>query len=447
VFFSPFLLVCVALGTGVLPLSFGREGMLESDFGRLDLYSIRVLGLWFACALLLSALFSRTMRYCRRFPWHLGFLLFATVAMAWAPSLAYGARMVAKLTSPFLFLLLILVAVSSWRQLRCLQYVMYFSGLMALMISVGAVVAGYVTVTSQIGLGIPGLGPSVTSAHLATLAMLTLAAARTSATPFRYLILTACFGAGVIAGSTRITIAGMFLGWAVILWMSGRGAMRWFLPLGGVVAIPALFLMNETFQRRMFKSQEGLSLDLLLKDPASAVDQIHGSGRFEQWAYVMKTFFTPSPVFGSGSGATQHYFYTHQVGLNVIHSEYVRLLAEFGLIGAGLFVLAVLAYVVRLKANYRFLATKEGQTYALAGIGSLVVYVVYMATDNAIDYVTSCGIVVFALIAMCEKARELDNRSLPVHIDDRMVGEDIALDPLAAAAAAGGRRFPLLIPK
>lgn len=439
-FFSPLLLICVALGTGALPVSLGSSGLMASDFGRLDLYSMRVFGLWLASVLLIVPSFSRLMDYGSRFRWHLAFIFFVVMALIWSPSLLYGARMVAKLTAPFLFLLLVLVSISSWSGLRSMERAMFFSGIMAVVLSVGAVVAGYTRVNSLVGLGIPGLGPAGTSAHLAILTMLALAAAGTRKVRVIYAVIALCFGAAVIAGFTRITIAGLFIGIAVVLWVSTPGWFRWIMPLAGVASVPALFLFSDTFRRRMFKNQEGVSLDMLTQDPSAALDQIHGSGRFDHWAYVMKTFFEPSPLFGSGVGTTQHYFYTHQLGLSVIHSEYVRLLAEVGLVGMGLLVIAVVAYMVRLTRTYHQARTSRTKTYALAGLGGLVVYLVFMATDNAIDYVSSAGIYVFCLIAMSEKARELEEAEAA----DGVQTDQVDVVSVPTAETAPPRRYPIL---
>jgi O-antigen ligase len=442
-FFSPLLLICLALSTGALPLALGPEGWLASDFGRLDLYSIRVFGLWLASMLLIVPSFSLLPDYFLRFRWHVAFLLFAVMAMIWSPSLVYSARMVAKLTAPFLFLLLVMVSVSSWTALRSIERAMWCSGILAVVLTLGAVVGGYtkVSLSTVVGLGIPGLGPAGTSAHLAILSMLAVAAARTRSARAAYVIIALGFSGMVIAGFTRITIAGLFLGAAVVLWMSSSRWFRWVFPLAGVASVPALFVLSETFRRRMFKNQDSISLDMLTREPSAMLDQIHGSGRFDHWAYVMKTFFDPHPLFGSGVGTTQHYFYTHQLGLSVIHSEYVRLLAEVGLIGIVLVILAFLAYMVRLRRIYRLATTNQTKTYALAGLGSLVVYLIFMATDNAIDYVTSSGIFVFCLIAMSEKARDLETAQAAV---DRVGAVQEDVPSVAATESVPHRRYPIL---
>lgn len=437
-------LAIAALLTGMLPLTLGREGMMVTVFGRMDLYAVRLLGLWLAALLVIMPNLWQAGRYSLRYRWHLLFLAFALLSLVWAPSAAYGARMIVKLTAPFMFLLLILLTCSCWQDLRRLQHTMVLSGILAIVVALFAVFRGYSSFSTQLGLGVPGLGPAATSANLAVLTALALAFLRTSP-GWLAAALLGVFAAACVAGFTRITIAGLLLGMSSVLWVSCKGVIRWLIPLVGIVSVPTLFLFSDIFRQRMFKNGGDISLDLLLKNPAVALDQVHGSGRFEAWSYVLNSFFKPNPFLGSGVGTTQSYFYTHATGLNVIHSEYIRLLAEVGIGGVALMGVAVAAYVMRLVRTYQMSSTHEGRAYSLAALGGLVVYVIFMATDNAIDYVTSCGIFVFALIAMSEKARELEAMDSRTH----------APKPLTFASAApavegrafspmSSRRFPLV---
>ena len=411
-------LAIVALLTGVLPLTLGRDEMMVTVFGRMDLSAIRLLGLWVATLLVILPQLWQAGKYGMRFRWHLLFLMFAMLALVWAPNIAYGTRMIVKLTAPFLFLLLTLLACSSWRELKRLETTMLVGGIVTVAFALTAVLGGYTSFSSQLGLGVPGLGPAATSANLAILTMLALALVRTSPS-WSMAALLGVLGAASFAGFTRNTIGGLFFGVTVVLCLSFKGLSRWAFPLIGLVSVPALFLLSDTFRQRMFKDSGAASLDLLLRNPMAALDNIHGSGRFDAWSYVLTTFFKPNPAFGSGIGTTQHYFYTHFTGLNVIHSEYIRLLAEVGILGVSLLTVAVVAYMVRLAQTYRTATTREGKAYSLAALGALVVYLIFMATDNAIDYVTSCGIFVFALIAMSEKSRELEQQDALVRLSDK----------------------------
>ncbi len=424
-------LAIAILLTGVLPLTLGHEEMMVTVFGRMDLSAIRLLGLWIATLLVVLPRFWQAGTYGMRFRWHLLFLIFAMLALVWAPSIAYGTRMIVKLTAPFLFLLLILLSCASWRDLKRVELTMLVSGIVAVAISLASVLGGYTSFSSQLGLGVPGLGPAASSANLAILAMLALALLRTSPN-WSMAALLGLLGAASFAGFTRITIVGLLLGITAVLWLSFKGVSRWAFPVAGLASVPALFLLSDTFRQRMFKDGGAVSLDRLINNPMAALDSIHGSGRFDAWSYVLMTFFKPNPVFGSGIGTTQHYFYTHFTGLNVIHSEYIRLLSEVGILGVSLLAIAAVVYLIRLAQTFRAATTREGKAYALAGLGALVVYLIFMATDNAIDYVTSCGIFVFALIAMSEKARELEQR-------DRLAQTNTA--PAVESASADERRF------
>jgi O-antigen ligase len=437
-------LALAALLTGVLPLTLGPEGMMVTVFGRMDLYAVRLLGLCIASLLVILPHSLEAGKYALQFRWHLIFLVFAMLSLVWAPSMVYGARMIVKLSAPFIFLLLVLVACSSWRDLRRLQYAMVVSGLLATAVAVFAVWGGYSSFSTQLGLGVPGLGPAATSANLAVLSILALALVRTSPGWLAFASL-GLFAAGSVAGFTRITLAGLMVGVTVVLWMSIKGLFRWFIPLAGIATVPALFLFSDIFRQRMFKNGGDISLDLLLKNPASELDNIHGSGRFEAWSFVLTSFFKPSPVFGSGVGTTQNYFYTHATGLNVIHSEYIRLLAEVGIVGVVLMGIAVASYMIRLAGAYRASSTREGQAYSLAALGGLTVYVIFMATDNAIDYVTSCGIFVFGLIAMSEKARELEEQESLARARGMQTSDSPAL-PVEGVGfdLMPSRRFPLV---
>jgi hypothetical protein len=222
-----------------------------------------------------------------------------------------------------------------------------------------------------------------------------------------------CCVAAVIAAFTRITIAGLFIGSAGILFVALKGLPRFALPICGVIALPALFLMNERFRSRMFYGADSISFIGIMDDPSYALQHLHGSGRFAAWDQFLELFFEPSPFIGSGIGATQHYFYTHSIiGLGVIHSEYIRLLCEVGIVGISLFAIAVLAYGIRLFRAYHAAQEVEVRKYTLASIGTLLAYLVFLATDNGFDYVSQFAVYVFGLIAMSEKAKELQESSI-----------------------------------
>jgi hypothetical protein len=441
----PFLLIYFSLLTGAAPATFGKGEHIAGDFGKMDLYAIRLLGLWIAALLVVLLNSERLTFYLGRYKFHLLFLSFCILSLLWAPSLLYGTRMIAKLTAPFIFLLLVLVVVQTYQQLQRIENVMLVSGSLAVLFEIGSWMAGF-RFEGKSGLGIPGLGPAASSAHLAILSMLAFGSFRNSGSK-THLILTACFAGAAAAGFTRITIGGMFVGFSVIMFLSSRGILRYILPFAGMAALPAIFLFNDTLRYRMFKEGQIPSLDAMTSDPSVAIENVHGSGRFEAWENILDKFFLPNPLLGSGTGTTQHYLYTHPfIGLNVIHSEYIRILAELGLFGIVLLVLSFATYVLRLQATHKRSQDPYAKKYSLGALGGLCVYLVFMATDNAIDYVTSCGIFVFTMIAMTEKARDLElsaGAEQPVSLGNEMNavvpwGKDLDVAPNES------RRHPII---
>lgn len=403
---SPVLLVDLSLFTGIWPMSFGRDDMLTTAFGRFNVSALRLLGLWLAVALVILLRFERSSRYLVRYRWHLLFLGFCVMALAWAPSLVYGVRMLAKLSAPFLFLIFVMVAINTRAQLKRMERLILIAGAAMLILAVHSKLFGWEH--NPVGLTIPFTGPALFSAFLVTIGMLALSRAH-HADRTANLALFLLLAAGVLAAFTRITIAALFVSASVVLFLAGRGVRRFVLPMAGLIGLPALFLFNETFKNRMFYGAGKIGAGTLLTDPAQAVGHLYGSGRFAAWSMILGKFFDPSPVIGSGIGATQNFFYSQfGGGLGVIHSEYVRLLAEVGVVGLALFVIAMLAYLHRIVRTYQRAPKSDTGKYACAALGGLVAYLIFIATDNGFDYVNGFGMYVFGLIAMSEKAMELE---------------------------------------
>lgn len=402
----PVVLIDFSLLIGAAPLDFGKEGQLTGDMERLDLHAIRLLGIVTAAALLVVVNVQQTTHYLMRFRVHVVFLLLAVGTLLWSPSLVFGLRMIAKLTGPFVFLLLILAVVSKAEQIHHIERIMFITGILTVLVEISSWLLGY-RFEGKSGLGVPGLGPAPSSAHLAILSMLAFSALLHSRSR-AHLLLTVCFAGAAAAGFTRNTIAGLFAGFVLMLFVYSRGASKYLLPLTGMVTLPAIFFFNDTLRHRMFKGGAIPSSDAIASNPSVALDHVHGSGRFEAWDVALEKFFYADPLFGSGIGTTQHYLYTHpSIGLNAIHSEYVRLLAELGVCGFLLFVFVLVSYFSSLWRQYKGSPNSDVKRFSLAALGMIIVYFIFMATDNAIDYVTSSGIFVFGMIGLAVKAHEI----------------------------------------
>lgn len=437
----PVVLIDFSFLIGAAPLDFGKDGQVTGGLDRMDVHAFRLLGILVAAALVVVINVQQATQYLVRFRFHALFLLFAICTLWWAPAMTYGLRMIAKLAAPFVFLLLVLTVISRREQVHHVERVMLVAGVITVLVEAISWLLGY-RFQGKPGLGIPGLGPAPSSAHLAILSMLAFAVYLQSRSNGS-LLLTACLAGCAAAGFTRITIVGVIAGFALMMFVSSHGLPKYLLPLAGMTILPALFLFNDSLRYRMFKGGDIPSADAITQNPSAALDHVHGSGRFEAWQNILGQFFLADPLFGAGIGTTQHYLYTHpSLGLNAIHSEYVRMLSELGICGFLLFVIALFSYVCTLWIQYTRSSNLDVKRYSLASLGMILVYFIFMATDNAIDYVTSSGIFVFGMIGLAVKSYALSEAC----VESASVSEnETVCDPFPRLALVQPqRRYPII---
>lgn len=413
---APARLVQLVLLTGAIPLIWTVE-LLRTPLGPMNAVAIQLCGLCIALLAVMGAHSHRVLGYIAEYRWHLLFASFCAISIVYAPSPAFGVRTLARLLGPLLFLIVVMIAIERRDQIEAMGRAVIGCGLIVCALA-------YVTQALGIraddtgygggvtGLGPPGMGPPVFAAHMIAVSMLAAASFIVQRRTV-WLVLTILFAVSLVATLQRTSTAAMLLGFSTILFFGTRGVARFSLPIAGVLAIPALLIVNEDFRRRMFfKAMDPRDI---IADPVAAFDGLDSSGRFTLWGEVMRNFFEPNPIAGAGLGATQSFLHA-RFGFGVVHSEYVRLLCEVGIIGLVLFLVAIAVYFCRMIPRARDRAADPLQrTFALAAIGGLVGYLCYMATDNSLDYVNQFGNYVFGFVALSLKASELSAEIVRTH--------------------------------
>jgi len=415
---APIGFIYFSLWVQTIPYTWNWDTQLifDTPVGPLNVVAMQLFGFCIACVLVILSHFGSAASQAKHYKWHLGFIGFCILSLSYAPSAAYGFRMIAKLLGPFLFMIALSCCITTPEELRKALNAIKGSGVILLILALFARAAGIdsdpnAAQTGVGGLGPPGMGPPVFAAHMLPVAMLALASYLCKPR-FSTLLFTIASAAAVLGALQRTSAAALYLGFSIILFLGTRGIWRLLLPIGGLVGLPAMMIFSETFRRRMFYGSN-TSQDLL-NDPAAALSKVNSSGRSDLWDMMLGRFFAPHPVAGSGIGSTQDYLYSRaEAGAGVVHSEYVRLLCEVGVIGLALFVLAATSYLWGLRRYSANSSTALQRTSALAAIGSLVAYLVYCSTDNAFDYVSYFGIYAFGLIAIAARARQDDLISDP----------------------------------
>jgi hypothetical protein len=408
---NPARFVYFSLWVETIPYTWNWDTQLiyDTPVGPLALVAIQVFGFCLACLLVVATNLDKCLASARNYKWHLAFIAFCILSLSYAHSTIYGLRMIAKLLSPLLFMILIPAVTTSEDDLQKIRNAILGSGLLLLGLAIIARVLGIDAdpnslQTGMAGLGPPSMGPPVFSAHMLSVAMLALATYLCAPRTVNLLAVILC-SAAVIAALQRTSAAALFVGAAVIMFFGSRGVWRILLPASGLVSLPLLIIFSDTFRKRMFLG--ATSSDQLLSDPLKAASGVNSSGRFDLWDVALDKFFRPHPAMGSGIGSTQDYLAHNSAGAGVVHSEYIRLLCEVGVIGLTLFVLAILTYLWRFRGYASKSNPASLRSAGLAAMGALVAYCLYCSTDNALDYVTQFGIYVFALMAVADKTREI----------------------------------------
>ena len=152
-----------------------------------------------------------------------------------------------------------------------------------------------------------------------------------------------------------------------------------------------LMLKVPQLREKMFYNPSKFE-NMSIMDVADRVswEDINSSGRFFMWERLLKTFYSPSPLCGSGLGSTQALLYREhekQGGLSVAHSDYVQILCDSGLIGLILYMISVLFFWLDCMSLYRNPArSKECRWAALIAGATLAGLAAAMMTDNAVNY-------------------------------------------------------------
>lgn len=165
----------------------------------------------------------------------------------------------------------------------------------------------------------------------------------------------------------------------------------------GVIEL-GIFNMPRT-QEKMFYSGRGTFAELRLDNPNFAT-----SGRAFMWD-IMKPEIKKKPIFGHGANASEMFISVLTGGLAHPHNDWLRLLYDYGYLGTFVFVWCLI--VQFFHALKRAKKTTEGTRILFyAGVSSLLVFVLFMFTDNIILYTAFFGNLQFTILGLAYASLE-----------------------------------------
>lgn len=380
------------------PMPFGaflRNAFIATPLGAIHINALLVFSILLSSMLGLALNLSGLRRSLGACSAYVAFLVFAMMSIAWAPDFSMSFRMLMKFLTPVAFMLFVASTIERVGIKSVFSAVVASGALYGL-----ASFASWALHISDDGFGLPATSRAVTSGQLLSTFGLLVADALAGGGLVR-LIPMLLAGAAILAGFTRITIAGMFAEAAVAFFLRFKGPIRVLMPLLGLCAFVALFTFVDHFRSRMFlEKAESISFESVLEDPSGAISAVGGSGRYAAWDLALHELFHRSPVLGAGIGATQLLFYDPTgTGTSAVHSEVIRIVCDMGIVGLGLFVLAWFQIFRRLNVRRReFAAQAIPATFPIGAMTVATGYLVFFLTDNGLDYVAQMGVFVYGVI-------------------------------------------------
>ena len=145
----------------------------------------------------------------------------------------------------------------------------------------------------------------------------------------------------------------------------------------------------------------------------ASMDKVVMNGRNFMWKRIMDHTYNGHEVIGSGSGAALGWL-KEQVskngGLSLIHSDWVQMLSETGLVGLGLFIFfAIVMIIVVLSETWKF---KNNDTVTFAGsmtVASFTACFFAMGFDNVITYSQQGYVLPFIILGIFYKVLDMSD--------------------------------------
>lgn len=178
----------------------------------------------------------------------------------------------------------------------------------------------------------------------------------------------------------------------------------------GLAAAVILFTVP-AFRDKMFTEGNEISLSDFSTSDAN-FENIDSHMRSYVWELNMERFYEPSPVFGSGIGEAGAFTKTLPT-IALMHSDYVQMLCEIGILGVvlfGVFVLTVLLKIITV--TWRPRTPFYLKLCGAMALGSCAGTFFSMTYDNVVTYAQQSFVLPFVFIGIFLKVNDLYKQGL-----------------------------------
>lgn len=187
--------------------------------------------------------------------------------------------------------------------------------------------------------------------------------------------------------------------------------------IGAIAAIfIAVILYVPSVNEKFFGEESNVTAEEIVNDNALSLDNIQTSGRKYIWERLENRFYKGHEISGSGLGESTSYMKKNAkeefMGLRLMHSDYVQMKCDTGLVGLWLFIIfGAISFLYIIPKVW----TAEDMTLRIAGalaFGSMGATAFSMAFDNVVSHSMSSMIMPFIFLGMFIKLQNENNDEL-----------------------------------
>ncbi len=394
-----------ALLVGGFPITAIMPGVtFFNSFGGIAPQAALLFSLLISAMLFLLLNIELTARYLLRFYFCTSFILFIIASLVWGNDLIQGIRFIVKLIAPILFMFTAMIVCKTDKDVAMTERMVVICGLSVMSFALAnTLMGGLIDTGSRVDwvgknmLTAPYMTPANFSFLMGAVAMLSLGNYLSHRTR-GWLILYLAFSGAVLWAFTRISLAGWLIGTGVCVLLFARSkVIKILIPVTiGLVSVASI-LTVDSLRDRMFFTGSNMDLSTAISDPGKLLSQVNTSGRTVLWAEVEEVLGKNSAIVGSGIGSVDSWL--ARKNYSRMHSEYLRLYYDVGIVGLGLYLLIALSLIQNMRKLSR---SSDSDTRKLAAVAaaSLTYYLITMATDNTLNYVTEFGLYVFVFAGL-----------------------------------------------
>lgn len=357
------------------------------------------------------------------------FIIYTAFSVFWGDDFIYGLRLFVKLLSPFLLYLAVISFIKNNEDLKKIENALYFCVLVVLVLIAinyltGGAIGGDKVKYKWIPLGVltaPYMSPANFSFFVSSIALYSVARFLFTKEN-KYFVIFVILSFAVFAAFTRIAMAGLVVGTGICVFMLIRNKMiKVMFPLVLIFGFVLMLFTVDKFRDRMFYNADEFSFSQAIESPEMLEKNFDTSGRIFLWANVLERYKDSSVLFGGGVGSLDLLMDKEFKSLE-LHSEYLRLFLDLGLVGLVLYLLGMLQMLYRL---FRMKSETYYCLYSSVAIAGIAYYLITLFTDNSLNYVTEFANYIFLFIGLAVVATRIKNNEK--HKEEGSVNEGVKL--------------------